>query len=114
LQSLRGTKQSQFNENQISIQNFCHGRLLFPNFDKIINAMQAIRQIIEVKNHTFTVTLPDDFTASSVEVIILPTESRNDIPEWQQIESERRYNEYLKNPETAISHEEFLKKLDSL
>lgn len=76
--------------------------------------MQAIKRIIEVKNHTFTVVLPDDFTASSVEVIILPSTNDYDIPEWQQIESERRYKEYLKNPEIAISNDEFLRKIDSL
>ena len=76
--------------------------------------MQAIKRIIEVKNHTFTVVLPDDFTASSVEVIILPSNQYNDIPEWQQIESERRYKEYLKNPEIAISNDDFLRKIDSL
>jgi hypothetical protein len=34
--------------------------------------MNAIRQFVEVKNHTFTIVLPDDFDANSVEVIILP------------------------------------------
>ena len=76
--------------------------------------MQAIKRIIEVKNHTFTVVLPDDFTASSVEVIILPSNQDNDIPEWQQIESERRYKEYLQHPEIVISNENLLKKIDSL
>ncbi len=76
--------------------------------------MQAIKQIIEVKNHTFTVVLPDDFTASSVEVIILPSSPEDDIPEWQQEESERRYKEYLQNPEIAILNEDFINKLDAL
>lgn len=76
--------------------------------------MQAIKQIIEVKNHTFTVVLPEDFTANRVEVIILPSNPENDIPQWQQEESERRYNEYLQNPEIAILNEDFMKKLDTL
>jgi hypothetical protein len=76
--------------------------------------MQAIKQIIEVKDNTFTVVLPKDFTAKRVEVIILPCNSENDIPQWQQLESERRYNEYLQNPEIAILNEDFMKKLDSL
>jgi len=76
--------------------------------------MQAIKQIIEVKNHTFTVVLPKDFTAKIVEVIILPSNPENEIPQWQQMESERRYNEYKQNPEIAILNEDFIKKLDVL
>ena len=76
--------------------------------------MQALKQIIEVKDHTFNVVLPKDFTAKRVEVIILPCDPEDDIPQWQQIESERRYKEYLQNPEIAILNEDFLKKLDSL
>ncbi len=76
--------------------------------------MQAIKRIIEVKNHTFTVVLPDDFTANSVEVIILPSNQEDDIPQWQQEESERRYKEYLQNPEISILNEDFMKKLDVL
>jgi hypothetical protein len=76
--------------------------------------MQAIKQIIDVENHTFSVVLPKDFTAKRVEVIILPCNPENDIPEWQQEESERRYKEYLQNPEIAILNEDFMKKLDVL
>jgi len=76
--------------------------------------MRAIKQIIEVKNRTFTVVLPDDFTASRVEVIILPSNPEDAIPHWQQDESERRYKEYLQNPEFAILNEDFMKKLDIL
>jgi hypothetical protein len=36
--------------------------------------MDAIRQFIDVKDHTFQVTLPDSFSARRVEVIILPSE----------------------------------------
>jgi hypothetical protein len=76
--------------------------------------MQAIKQIIDVENHTFSVVLPKDFTAKRVEVIILPSDPENDIPQWQQEESERRYEEYLQNPEIAILNEDFIKKLDVL
>jgi len=37
--------------------------------------MNAIRQIIEVKNHSFNVSLPFDFQADKVEVIIFPAEN---------------------------------------
>lgn len=76
--------------------------------------MKAIKQIIDVENHTFSVVLPKDFTAKRVEVIILPSNPEDDIPQWQQEESERRYNEYLQNPEIAILNEDFMKKLDVL
>jgi hypothetical protein len=76
--------------------------------------MKAIKQIINVENHTFSVVLPKDFTAKRVEVIILPSNPEDDIPQWQQEESERRYNEYLQNPEIAIFNEDFMKKLDAL
>jgi hypothetical protein len=76
--------------------------------------MKAIKQIIDVENHAFSVVLPKDFTAKRVEVIILPSNSEDDIPEWQKKESERRYNEYLQNPEIAILNEDFIKKLDVL
>ena len=76
--------------------------------------MKAIKQIIDVENHTFSVVLPKDFTAKRVEVIILPSSPEDDIPKWQQEESERRYNEYLQNPEIAILNEDFMKKLDVL
>jgi hypothetical protein len=76
--------------------------------------MKAIKQIIDVENHRFSVVLPKDFTAKRVEVIILPSNPEDDIPEWQKKESERRYNEYLQNPEIAILNEDFIKKLDVL
>jgi hypothetical protein len=76
--------------------------------------MKAIKQIIDVENHTFTVVLPKDFNAKRVEVIILPSNTEDDIPQWQQEEYERRYNEYLQNPEVAILDEDVLKQLDDL
>ncbi len=36
--------------------------------------MQAIREIIEVKNHQVLIQLPDSFEAKEVEVIVLPAE----------------------------------------
>lgn len=34
--------------------------------------MEAIRKIVTVKNHQINITLPEDFLADVVEVIILP------------------------------------------
>lgn len=36
--------------------------------------MQALRQIVNVKNHSLNIVLPSDFTADKVEVIIFPFE----------------------------------------
>lgn len=36
--------------------------------------MNAIRQIVEVKNHQLHITLPDNFDSELVEVIIFPKE----------------------------------------
>ena len=76
--------------------------------------MQAIKRIIEVKNHTFTVVLPDDFMASRVEVIILPTTSATsiDVPQWQQEEVLRRLELYRKNPESAVDFDEALDEIE--
>jgi hypothetical protein len=46
--------------------------------------MNAIRQFIEVKDNSFNVVLPKDFTAQRVEVIILPSDVEDDIPQWQK------------------------------
>ena len=76
--------------------------------------MKAIKQIIDVENHTFTVVLPKNFTAKRIEVIILPSNPEDDIPQWQQKESERRYKDYLQNTEIAVLNEDLMKKLDVL
>jgi hypothetical protein len=39
--------------------------------------MNAIRQFIEVKDHSFHVLLPKDFNAKSVEIIIIPNENED-------------------------------------
>ncbi len=38
--------------------------------------MQALRKIVNVKNHSCKIILPDDFKADKVEVIILPLEEK--------------------------------------
>ena len=70
--------------------------------------MKAIRQFIEVKNNSFSVVLPEGFTASRVEVIILPSEIEDDIPQWQQdIVLER-----IKNPQTPVDAFEMIDQLE--
>jgi len=45
------------------------------NSNKIIN-MQAVRQIVDVKDNILKILLPDDFKAEKVEVIILQLETQ--------------------------------------
>jgi len=39
--------------------------------------MQALRQIVNIKNNSLHVVLPVDFKADKVEIIILPIEAQN-------------------------------------
>lgn len=41
---------------------------------QIFKAMQAVRQILDVKNRSLHIFLPNDFNANKVEIIILPLE----------------------------------------
>lgn len=75
--------------------------------------MEAIRQILSVKNHSVTVILPDDFIADEVEVIILPIENKEyKIPQWQIDEVRERTEKYLKNPQSATDIDDFLKEIE--
>ena len=70
--------------------------------------MNAIRQFIEVKNNTFNVVLPEGFTASRVEVIIMPLEVEDDIPQWQKDIVLERIN----NPQTFVDAFEMIDQLE--
>ena len=74
--------------------------------------MEAIRQIVKVKNHKISITLPDDFNADEVEVIILPKPNNVEIPQWQMDQVRERTEKYLKNPSSAQDIDDFLKDID--
>ena len=74
--------------------------------------MEAIRQIVKVKNHKINITLPDDFNAEEVEVIILPKSNNVEIPQWQIDQVRERTEKYLKNPSSAQDIDDFLKEID--
>jgi len=57
--------------------------------------MEAIREIVKVKNRQVIINLPDDFNADEVEVIVLKT-IENELSEEQKTILENRLNE----PET--------------
>nr|WP_294938761.1 hypothetical protein [uncultured Flavobacterium sp.] len=66
--------------------------------------MEAIRQFVIVKNHQINITLPDDFNAEEVEVIILPKTEDNFTLTSEQINIlEQRANE--PESEYITSHE---------
>jgi hypothetical protein len=76
--------------------------------------MEAIRQIISVKDHSITVVLPNDFTADKVEVIILPIENDEyKIPQWQIDQVRERTEKYLKNPKNATDIDDFLNEIEN-
>lgn len=75
--------------------------------------MNAIRQFVDVKDNSFQITLPEDFTAKRVEVIILPSENDFQISsETKNLINERK-SDYHKNPDNATDFDEFLDELES-
>ena len=75
--------------------------------------MEAIRQTVKVINHKINITLPDDFNADEVDVIILPSSTKHEIPQWQIDEVRERTEKYLKNPESATDIDDFLKEIEN-
>ncbi|OXB24658.1 hypothetical protein B0A80_04345 [Flavobacterium tructae] len=76
--------------------------------------MEAIRQILSVKNHSVTIILPDDFVANEVEVIILPVQHDDyKIPQWQIDQVRERTENYLKNPDNVSDIDDFLKEIEN-
>lgn len=74
--------------------------------------MEAIRQTVKVQNHKISITLPDDFLADEVDIIILPSQKKeNAIPQWQIDEVRERTTEYLKNPSITLDIDETLESI---
>ena len=59
--------------------------------------MEAIRRFVKVKNHQVNITLPDDFIADEVEVIIL---AKNDISYHLSEEQIELLDNRLNEPES--------------
>jgi hypothetical protein len=74
--------------------------------------MDAIRQFVDVKNHSFQVSLPKNFKANRVEIIILPSEIEDDIPQWQKTESLRRLELYKKDPNSALDFDQVMDEIE--
>jgi hypothetical protein len=75
--------------------------------------MRAIRQTLKVKNHTIKITLPDDFNADEVDVIILPSSAEYTIPQWQIDEVRERTIAYFKTPKIALDFDEVMKEIEN-
>ena len=76
--------------------------------------MEAIRQTVKVKNHSFKITLPDNFNAEEVDVIILAKEPKAyNIPQWQINQVRERREEYIKNPSIARDFYEAMKEIEN-
>ena len=82
-------------------------RIQFKSFVK-----NAIRQFIEVKNNSFSVVLPEGFTAKTVEVIIVPMDVEDDIPQWRKDIVLERVAAIKQNPELLIDEEQFWKDIE--
>ena len=76
--------------------------------------MEAIRQIVKVKNNKISITLPENFSDEEVEVIILSKkDDDNTIPQWQMDQVAERSKRYHKNPENVTDIHDFLKEIDN-
>lgn len=75
--------------------------------------MEAIRQTVKVKNHTIHITLPDTFNAEEVDIIIMPSSAKYEIPQWQIDEVRERTKKYLKNPESTTDIDDFLREIEN-
>ena len=76
--------------------------------------MEAIRLTVKVKDHKISITLPDDFNAEEVDVIILPSKNEEYvIPQWQMNVVNERTEKYLKNPTEATDIDDFLKEIEN-
>lgn len=74
--------------------------------------MNAIRQFIDVKNNSFNVLLPEDFKASRVEIIIIPSEI-SEIPQWQKTEAIRRLEIYKSNSKAVLDFDEVMDQIEN-
>ena len=76
--------------------------------------MEAIRLTVKVKDHKISITLPDDFNAEEVDVIILPSKNEEYvIPQLQMNVVNERTEKYLKNPTEATDIDDFLKEIEN-
>lgn len=69
--------------------------------------MNAIRQVLKVKNHRITVELPADFAAVEVEVIVLPAETAASTEAVTTQPPLTKLQQLLLDDKTVMSDEEY-------
>jgi hypothetical protein len=75
--------------------------------------MEAIRQYVKVNGRNINITLPDDFDADEVEVIILSSAKDYEIPQWQIDQVRERTEAYLKDPSSARDFDEAMNDIEN-
>ena len=71
--------------------------------------MQALRQIVSVRDNFIHVVLPDDFKADTVEIIVLPVKEQNKIRNSERFsgaiskETAEKLHKHLKVSENFLS-----------
>lgn len=74
--------------------------------------MNAIRKIIEVKDHQLHIQLPEDFDAQTAEVIIFPNRDENFfVPDFYYEELNERREKHLNGKSKSYTWEEIKSKL---
>lgn len=71
--------------------------------------MNAIRQFVEVKDHSFNVSLPKNFNAKSVEIIIIPNEN-DDFPMISEQQKKLLDKALEQDKKTFISRDDIARK----
>lgn len=71
--------------------------------------MNAIRQFVEVKDQSFNVSLPKDFTAKRVEIIIIPND-KEDFFEITEKQKETLDKALEQDKKTFISRDDISRK----
>lgn len=72
--------------------------------------MNAIRQFVEVKDHSFNVSLPKDFNAKSVEIIIIPNDGKDDFFELSEAQKKTLDKALEQDKKTFISRDDISRK----
>lgn len=74
--------------------------------------MNAIRHFIDLKTNTFQITLPENFNSRKIEVIILPMENEDNIPDWQKEIVLKRLDAINQNSNLLIEEEQFWNEIE--
>ena len=75
--------------------------------------MDYFRQIIDVKNNSFNVSLPNNFKAKKVEIIVLPSEEKDfKLSAETKKMLDERLEDYFNNKNDVEDFDKFLDELE--